>query len=201
MDKKGTTQQKILNVSLTEFAQNGYETASTNTIALKAGVSKGTIFKYFPTKAHLFYAVFERELSSMVKVSDTVDLSEISDPLEKVADLLVWKVAYAKNHPEATRLLAEGIAKPPKPFDGRIRTELGALSKLSMMRLFEEIPMDRIRDGLTKVDVINTLQIAIAGLQEIYVANHPEFPFSETAKADCLRYLNIVYRGMEKNNG
>ncbi len=42
---------------------SGFEGASTDEIVRRAGVSKGTVYKYFPDKASLFEAVIMRECS------------------------------------------------------------------------------------------------------------------------------------------
>ena len=45
---------KILDVAIQEFATHGFENANINTIAKKAQVSVGSLYKYFDTKADLF---------------------------------------------------------------------------------------------------------------------------------------------------
>ena len=42
--------EKILSVAVNEFAFNGLENANINTIAKKAEVSVGSLYKYFDTK-------------------------------------------------------------------------------------------------------------------------------------------------------
>lgn len=44
----------IINAAFTEFAENGYDLASTNTIVKAAAISKGALFHYFPSKKELF---------------------------------------------------------------------------------------------------------------------------------------------------
>lgn len=44
----------IINAALTEFAQKGYDLASTNEIVKAAGISKGALFHYFASKKVLF---------------------------------------------------------------------------------------------------------------------------------------------------
>lgn len=46
--------EKILDVGIDEFAENGYEKANINVIAQKAGISIGLMYKYFSTKEDLF---------------------------------------------------------------------------------------------------------------------------------------------------
>ena len=42
--------QKILDAALMEFAEHGYEKASTNRIVKEAGIGKGMLFYYFKSK-------------------------------------------------------------------------------------------------------------------------------------------------------
>jgi AcrR family transcriptional regulator len=49
------------------FAADGYEGASMSRIAQEAGVSKGTLYNYFETKAHLFAGYVSRECHSKLE--------------------------------------------------------------------------------------------------------------------------------------
>jgi AcrR family transcriptional regulator len=55
--------EKIIHACVEEFAEAGYALASTNKIAKKAGVAKGSLFKYFGTKENLFFAVASHVLN------------------------------------------------------------------------------------------------------------------------------------------
>src|SRR6056297_2085686 len=48
----------LLTAALEEFANRGYSDASTNAIVKRVGIAKGSLFKYFATKAELLEAVF-----------------------------------------------------------------------------------------------------------------------------------------------
>lgn len=50
-------QQHIIDSVILEFAQFGYDGASTNRMVEKAGISKGVLFKYFTSKEKLFLYV------------------------------------------------------------------------------------------------------------------------------------------------
>lgn len=47
-------QQRIINAALMEFAEQGYEKASTNRIVKEAGIGKGMLFYYFKSKQELY---------------------------------------------------------------------------------------------------------------------------------------------------
>jgi AcrR family transcriptional regulator len=49
----------ILDASARVFARKGYAGTVMKDIAVEAGIGKGTIYEYFPSKEDLFFAVFE----------------------------------------------------------------------------------------------------------------------------------------------
>ena len=51
---------RILDAAQAEFIRVGYARANTNVMAENYGISKATIFRYFPTKEKLFEAVIQR---------------------------------------------------------------------------------------------------------------------------------------------
>lgn len=53
------TRQKILAAAFEEFHLHGFRAASLDTIAARAGVTKGALYHHFPEKAALGYAVVE----------------------------------------------------------------------------------------------------------------------------------------------
>src|SRR3954454_11365642 len=52
-------QDRIINAAIKEFAQKGYDSASTNEIVKEAGISKGLLFHYFKNKKQLFFFLFD----------------------------------------------------------------------------------------------------------------------------------------------
>jgi len=69
--------EMIARAALTLFAERGYERTTTKEIARAAGISEGTIFKYFPTKHDLLLAFFDREvfapLAEIFKLEEPID--------------------------------------------------------------------------------------------------------------------------------
>jgi AcrR family transcriptional regulator len=62
-------QAKIIDACLDEFAEEGFETASTNRIAERAGIAKGSIFKYFGTKEKMFFSVVNYILEKYISAA------------------------------------------------------------------------------------------------------------------------------------
>lgn len=79
MNKVELSKEKIIRATIQIVAEKGLANARTAEIARKAGVSEGLIFKYFPTKGHLFGEIirenFERLKSGITLELGTPDLS------------------------------------------------------------------------------------------------------------------------------
>ena len=67
-------ESQILNGAAEVFARDGYEGASMSRIAAQAGVSKGTLYNYFTSKAELFTAYMHRDCARWIAlVFDDLD--------------------------------------------------------------------------------------------------------------------------------
>lgn len=54
------TQERLLQVARVAFARHGYDATTNRHIANAAGITPGAIYHYYPSKAHLFLAVYEQ---------------------------------------------------------------------------------------------------------------------------------------------
>jgi TetR/AcrR family transcriptional regulator len=52
-------QDRIINAAIKEFAEKGYDRASTNEIVKEAGISNGLLFHYFQNKKQMFLFLFD----------------------------------------------------------------------------------------------------------------------------------------------
>ncbi len=120
-------ERQILDGAAYVFARDGYEGASMSRIAGEAGVSKGTLYNYFTSKAELFSAYVRREcVRSITTMYDDFDWS--SPPAEALQQiglrmfrmllsekaLTIYRmvVAEAEKFPElASSFYAEGPAR------------------------------------------------------------------------------------------
>lgn len=59
-EQKEQVEAAILEVSAKYFLRDGYDDVSVKTIAEEVGIAEGTVFNYFPSKAHLFLEVIAR---------------------------------------------------------------------------------------------------------------------------------------------
>jgi AcrR family transcriptional regulator len=82
-------ERAILDAALKVFAAAGYTGASMDAVAAEAGVTKPTLYSYFPSKESLFQAMMLGKRDAML------DVFEHPSDQGMVADLLVFAWAYA----------------------------------------------------------------------------------------------------------
>lgn len=69
--------ERMSSAALEEFSRLGFHQASMDSIALKAGVSKATLYSHYETKEALFLSVFDHVVGSAIKPPD-IDLRSTS---------------------------------------------------------------------------------------------------------------------------
>jgi TetR/AcrR family transcriptional regulator len=79
-------QSKIFEAAMTEFAEHGYESANINNIAENAGVSIGSMYKYFINKEELYLTIVHFCVEKLKSILDGVICSEdtLTEKIEKI---------------------------------------------------------------------------------------------------------------------
>jgi len=72
--RKETRPQELLDAALTLFVEKGFAATRSEEVARRAGVSKGTLYLYYPSKEELFKAVVRQNLSSLI--AEGIELAE-----------------------------------------------------------------------------------------------------------------------------
>ena len=99
-------QQEILRVAIEEFATNGFYKTKTETIAEKAGVSKGLVFHYFKSKKNLYSEAVFTAIRELERLFDYREFP--SDSLIKLFDYsLKRKFEIAETHQFEMNLMLE----------------------------------------------------------------------------------------------
>lgn len=113
--------EKIIEVCITEFSQHDYENSSTNRIIQNAGISKGSLFKYFQSKEELYFYIL-----------DTVSMEFITDLRKDIAklplDLFERIIKYSELefiwyilHPDKCKLIIAAFSKNDNALHQKIK--------------------------------------------------------------------------------
>ena len=136
-------QSRIMNASISEFAEKDYETASMNTVVIQAGISKGSLFNYFKTKSVLYDHIYKlalREVKAYLRQvrDETVDYS-FNERLSKVVDS---GVQFITEHPRLARIYFRLVYSGDSPNRKNIVTELQSMSEDYLGNIIQDA-MDR----------------------------------------------------------
>lgn len=101
-----TTKSRLLDAATTVFLSQGYAAASMDMIRQEAGVSNGSLYHHFPTKAHLADAVYAgwlRQLHGHLFRNLGPQVGAERGVTGLLKDYVQWVLA----HPDGARLLHE----------------------------------------------------------------------------------------------
>jgi AcrR family transcriptional regulator len=101
--------ERVLDAATEAFAASGPE-ASIDDIARAAGVGHGTVFRRFPTKDDLIYAVIERHVAQMCAIAENA--LESDDPGEAFFDFVRDVAELAMSTPGLHKCMVHCGEKP-----------------------------------------------------------------------------------------
>ena len=116
---KNKTREQLVTAAAEIFARDGYEKASVDMITTNAGVSTGTVYNYFASKAELMMALLEEIGKAHCEyISERV--SQQTDPIARVEQLFTAGFEYVQDHPTRSRVLFANMQGPITPFKERL---------------------------------------------------------------------------------
>jgi AcrR family transcriptional regulator len=102
------TVSAILVASARTFGERGFDAASVNVIAERAGVSIGSLYQYFPSKEALLVALAEQHTELALGTLEQLLEERAADPLPIVVRAIVTKMVESHVDP-LHRVLAQGL--------------------------------------------------------------------------------------------
>ncbi|MGD0542123.1 MAG: TetR/AcrR family transcriptional regulator [Tepidisphaeraceae bacterium] len=108
--------EAILAEAATIFARHGFTATDVQGIADALKISKGTIYRYFPTKEKLFLCAVERGIGRLREHIETARLG-VTDKIEEIGASVVAYLRFFKKNPELVELFIQERAE----FKGRRR--------------------------------------------------------------------------------
>lgn len=140
--------ERILAVATAEFADKGFENANINHIAKKAGVSVGSLYKYFDTKSDLFFTAVHFGVENLKRILYSVADTE-EDILLKLREVL-YEIQKTSRQSRQLIRLYNGLTRETDPEVLRnISFELESVSA----RLYTELIIKGQQSGEIRKDL------------------------------------------------
>lgn len=125
--KRSVTKVRIVEAAAQLFARQGFKAATTREIAQLADLTEVTIFRYFPRKRDLFWAVMESRLSQLrIGRNLQMSLAASADPAIAIPMIVKFLVNSFSQQPELQRLLHVAAFELPGAED-MIQEHLGRI--------------------------------------------------------------------------
>lgn len=165
-DKRGA----LMAAALREFAERGYERASTNAITEAAGVSKGILFHYFGSKAKLYLAVLRHSLEHAMQWGRSQREAErpSADFIERLVEDGLRKLRYTAEHPLESRLVIEAFTAPPAQIAAEVQALGQQMWPAAVSRWREGLDETRFRNGVDVDKAVELVALFLEGLRSRY---------------------------------
>ena len=158
-------QQKILDASLKEFAEHGYERASTNRIVKEAGIGKGMLFYYFKSKQELYEFLAEYSLDFMAeKYFGRVDIRE-PDFIERLKQTAEVKLAAQTENKNVFNFLGSFMLSADFKLPPHIQKKYERMQRMGNAMLYEGIDVALFRNDVDVEKAFKLIRWSIEGYQ------------------------------------
>lgn len=143
--------EEILDNAIVVFAQHGYRNTDVQWIADPLGISKGTVYRYFPNKERLFLASVERGVDLLDATMEQT-LARVADPIERLAVGTITYLRFFEANPGVAELFIQERAefrekRKPIYFEKGCRSEChwrGMIEQLITDGRLRRMPPERV---------------------------------------------------------
>lgn len=102
-DPKEAKRELIFKAAVEVFSTRGYHNATMSEIATAAGIGKGTIYEYFPSKLQLFQQMLEKGIRTYYASFDTEELQRKSVQ-ERLRIIMEGHINFCRQQSRLTKL-------------------------------------------------------------------------------------------------
>ncbi|PZM82904.1 MAG: TetR/AcrR family transcriptional regulator [Candidatus Melainabacteria bacterium] len=187
--------QEILEAAGFFFARLGYPNSDLKLLAEELGVAKGTLYRYFPSKKHLFLATVD---NCMQQLSEQVSLatSKVESPQDRVAHALRAYFRFFDAHPYVVELIVQERAEfKDRPLPAPLDRDNGGIWRQQFKDLIASGSMREVSEDR----LVETMSSLLYGV----IFNKYVSGSSDTLESKTEDVLDIVFNGLmkEKNWG
>jgi TetR/AcrR family transcriptional regulator len=189
-------QDRILNAAIKEFAQKGYDNASTNEIVKEAEISKGLLFHYFGNKKKMFFFLFNHGIEIVTEeFYKKVDLTE-TDFFARIRQSVLIKMELLNIYPDIFKFIEKAYLEDSKEVKGELDKKIKELNEINIGKVYDCIDFSKFRDDMdvTKVLKIITWTFEKMSDEELYKAKLlPGYQIDyQKIQAELEEYLEIL---------
>ena len=176
MRKSVETRDRIVKAAISVFGQVGYDAAAMSEVATQAGVAKGTLYLYFPSKEKLFEEIYLQCLAERLQACG-VDAEDQLDTMEKLCRRLRNGTRWELAEPVKNRLVRAYLTHPV--FGKQVENVVESLNTQALTPIFQHgIASGELRT--LPLALLMEMYIRFGSAVYYYIEKHPEDAENET---------------------
>jgi TetR/AcrR family transcriptional regulator len=156
-------QARIINAASREFAQKGYDKASTNEIVKEAGISKGLLFHYFNNKKDLYLFLYDHLQEQFAEmVFEKIDWEE-KDIFNKYHQVALLKFELFKKYPEMVNFIKTAYLEESSEVINEIKAKYNHLVATTYQKMLTDVDHSKFREGIDVSKAMNIIFWSLEG--------------------------------------
>lgn len=193
-DQKAATRERVLEAARDLFNEVGYEETTIRAIAERAGVSVGSVFTTFASKAEVLSHVMDHRLSELYAEFDRVIPFLRGGTADKLSSIFAIHYEFETRR---VKLFLAHVAASYNPNNDPGVTPYGRNPRLNQMLvdvLEEGVRKGEVRADLDRQLIVETLKAAYAWNYRMAAAAGGNLPASEMSAA-MDRQISVIAEG------
>ena len=176
MRKSVETRDRIVKAAISVFGQVGYDAAAMSEVATQAGVAKGTLYLYFPSKEKLFEEIYLQCLAERLQACG-VDTEARVCVMVKLCRRLRNGTRWELAEPVKNRLVRAYLTHPV--FGKQVENVVESLNTQALTPIFQHgIASGELR--ALPLALLMEMYIRFGSAVYYYIEKHPEEAENET---------------------
>lgn len=195
-------QKTILSVGSTEFANYGYEKSSTNRIVIEAGISKGSLFKYFSTKEDFYFYVLDITVNEFISYLEE-NVNQLPKELfHRIVEFSRIEFSWYIQNPKKSKIILDAFSKTETSISKKIELRYGEKELNLYYWLLQDVDTSTLRED--KMKTLEIIKWFLKGFNDDFLrqaqeGNDVDFEALQKAYTSSLTaYFELLKKGLVK---
>lgn len=190
---------RVFNAVLEEFARYSYHESSTNRIVEKAGIGKGSLFKYFRDKKDMYFFILDTVIEEF-KIHLEGEFTNLpKDLFPRAVQYAELEFAWYIENPEKYKLLEKALVKNDAEIFYETEKRYNLQGEEFYYRIFEDIDTKEFK--YKKEELLNILKWFLKGFNDQFIEEMQMQDdisgLKDAYMSRLIRYIEILKAGLQ----
>lgn len=197
-EKRGT----IISAGIKEFANYGYESSSTNRIVKEAGISKGSLFKYFSTKEDFYFYILDVTANEMISALKEKVNTLSKELFQRIIEYSTLEFSWYILNPEKSKIIVNAFSQKDTDISQKIEMRYGRKEEDIYYWLLQDVDISSFR--WNKKKTIEILKWLLKGFNDDFLRLSQEKNYNNFEKlkkeyiSNLSEYVEMLKKGLVK---